>query len=158
MKMRISGNFWRAARIQSFGFWLIIFASCFAVRADAQKIFNFGWLYEPTPFNWRLLDGHSTICYDGQSTGVFFRVQIRGSWTKTVDVWVDNLPKNASFATIAAPISPGSSNGEDTLAFVNLQFDNSIPRGTYTSTLLVSDGGSIESVPITVKVRNVCGY
>jgi hypothetical protein len=105
-----------------------------------------------------LLDNHQTVCNDGRASNAFYRIQIRGTWTTSVQVGLANLPYNATFATHWAPIPPGSSDGQETLAFVELRLGEQLPVGNYVAKMWAKDGSQYQAVPVTLEVRSFCRY
>ena len=63
-------------------FGLMLFMLWSAMPVFASETVNFASIENvPGPL-WQLLDNHQTVCNDGRATSAFYRIQVRGTWTK----------------------------------------------------------------------------
>jgi uncharacterized protein DUF5980 len=107
---------------------------------------------------WTLVDYQQTACFDGQVTTAYYGIWIRGSWTKPIRIGLASLPAGSETWTTYAPIPPGSSSGEYSLAYVGVEIPANTPVGTYTAQLWAREGRLRQSVPVTLSVETDCGY
>ena len=107
---------------------------------------------------WQLVDYDQTACYSTNVHEAWFGVYIEGRWRRSIDVGADQLPPGGTYTTSYAPIPPGSSTGEYSLAYVGVTLPSTEPVGTYTARLWASTGRIRQSVPITLVVQDRCGY
>ena len=112
---------------------------------------------QPRP-TWHLVDYGQKACFDSHVTDSYFGVWINGRWNHAIDVGANRLPSGSGYTTSYAPIPPGSSSGEYSLAYVHVMLAPATPIGTYTASLWASDGSKSQSVPIVIDVRATCGY
>jgi hypothetical protein len=110
------------------------------------------------PARWHLEDYHQSSCFSAVSTVSYYGVYIDGTWRRSIDVGAANLPPGGSYTTSYAPIPPGSSNGDYSLAYVAVELPSNEPLGTYTASLWASTGRIRQSVPIELVVQDRCGY
>ncbi len=110
------------------------------------------------PRTWKLVDYSQTACFSPHVTSTYYGIWIEGRWQHTIDVGAARLPAGGSFSTSHAPIAPGSSDGEGSLAYVRVEIPASTPLGTYTAKLWASDGTRRQTVPVTLTVKTRCGY
>jgi hypothetical protein len=68
------------------------------------------------------------------------------------------MPAGASFSTMDTPVKPGSSDGLNAVAYAEVSLGKKLPVGIYTARLAVSDGTTVDGVPITIDVQTSCGY
>jgi hypothetical protein len=111
----------------------------------------------PQP-TWHLVDYGQKVCFSSRVTDSYFGVWISGRWTHSINVGAQRLPAGGGYDTSYAPIAPGSSTGEYSLAYVHVMLAPTTPIGAYTASLWASDGRSSQSVPIVLDVRARCGY
>jgi uncharacterized protein DUF5980 len=107
---------------------------------------------------WHLVDYGQRACFSSRVTDSYFGVWISGRWTHAINVGAQRLPTGGGYDTSYAPIAPGSSTGEYSLAYVHVMLTPTTPIGTYTASLWASDGSRSQSVPIILDVRARCGY
>lgn len=107
---------------------------------------------------WQLEDYGQTACFSPHVTSSYYGIWISGQWRHTINVGASRLPAGGSFATSYAPIAPGSSDGEGSLAYVRVDIPAATPLGTYTARLWASDGKRTQTVPVTLTVKTRCGY
>jgi hypothetical protein len=112
---------------------------------------------KPQP-TWHLVDYGQRACFSSRVTDSYFGVWISGRWTHAINVGAQGLPAGGGYDTSYAPIAPGSSTGEYSLAYVHVRLSPTTPIGTYTASLWASDGSRPQSVPIILDVRARCGY
>jgi hypothetical protein len=110
------------------------------------------------PRTWTLENYHQSGCFSSNVHDHYFGVYIDGRWRRQIDVGAANLPAGGTYDTSYAPIPPGSSNGEYTLAYVHVTLRSTQPLGTYRGSMWASDGRITQSVPITMEVKSSCGY
>ena len=109
--------------------------------------------------SWQLVDNHQIVCTTGNGGTAYYGVWIKGMWKHSIDVGLDNLPSGVTFTTSYAPIPPGSSTGEYSLAYAAAHVPAGTALGTYTLSLWANDGSSRQSVPVTLVVAERCsGY
>jgi hypothetical protein len=106
---------------------------------------------------WQLVDYHQSRCFDNTSVK-YYGVYIEGRWRQPLDVGISNLPSGGTFTTLYAPIPPGSSTGEYSLAYVGVSLPSATPLGTYTASLWAGNARGTSSVPVTLVVETNCGY
>ena len=106
---------------------------------------------------WRLVDYHQSRCFDSTSTR-YYGIYIKGRWRQPLDVGITELPSGGTFSTLYAPIPPGSSDGEYSLAYVGVSLPSDTPLGTYTANLWAGNSQTTRSVPVTLVVESNCGY
>ncbi len=111
-----------------------------------------------TASRWQLVDDHQSACFSPNVTSSYYGIWISGRWRHTIDVGARALPAGGSFSTSYAPIAPGSSTGEYSLAYVRVQIPAATPVGSYSATLWASDGKHTQTVPITLNIKTRCGY
>jgi uncharacterized protein DUF5980 len=107
---------------------------------------------------WRLVDYDQSGCFSQNVHDSYYGVFIKGRWTRPIDVGAAGLPAGGTYDTSYAPIPPGSSSGEYSLASVHIRFEQPPPVGTYTASMWASDGRTTREVPVTLDVRSRCGY
>jgi hypothetical protein len=107
---------------------------------------------------WHLVDYGQSACFDTRVTDSYFGVWISGRWSHAINVGAQRLPAGGGYNTSYAPIAPGSSTGEYSLAYVHVILAPSTAIGTYTASLWARDGARSERVPIVLDVRATCGY
>jgi len=107
---------------------------------------------------WTLVDYHQSACFSSHVTEAYYGIYIDGQWRRSIDVGAANLPAGGTYTTNYAPIPPGSSNGEYSLAYVHVVLPSTEPVGTYTAAMWASSGRITQSVPITLVVQSKCGY
>jgi hypothetical protein len=107
---------------------------------------------------WHLVDYGQSACFSSHVTDSYFGVWISGRWNHAIDVGAQRLPAGGGYTTSYAPILPGSSSGEYSLAYVHVMLAPTTPIGTYTASLWASDGSRSQRVPIVLDVRATCGY
>ena len=107
--------------------------------------------------SWQLVDDHQSACFSSNVTSSYYGIWISGRWRHTIDVGAKAMPAGGSFSTSDAPIAPGSSTGEYSLAYVRVQIPAATPVGSYTAKLWASDGTHRQTVPITLNVQDRCG-
>jgi hypothetical protein len=94
----------------------------------------------------------------GARHDTYYGIRIEGQWQHTIEVGASRLPAGGSFSTSYAPIAPGSSDGEGSLAYVRVEISESTPLGTSSAKLWASDGTRRQTVPVTLTVETRCGY
>jgi hypothetical protein len=107
---------------------------------------------------WRLVDYAQKACFDANVHDAYYGVYIEGRWRSPIDVGANGLPAGGSYTTTYAPIPPGSSTGEYSLAYVHVVLSPTPPLGRYTASMWGSDGRITRQVPIVMDVRPRCGY
>lgn len=107
---------------------------------------------------WQLVDYHQSSCFDTNVHDTYYGIYINGKWTHKINVGITHLPAGGTYNTSYAPIPPGSSNGEYSLAYVHPTIPATTPVGTYTANLWASDGTSRQMVHVTLVVKTSCGY
>jgi hypothetical protein len=107
---------------------------------------------------WRLVDYRQSKCFSSHVTVGYYGIWIEGRWKHAIDVGAEDLPASGSYTTSYAPIPPGSSTGEYSLAYVHVTLPSDEPVGTYTAKLWASDSRTRDTVPIRLVVRSSCGY
>jgi hypothetical protein len=107
---------------------------------------------------WHLEDYQQSSCFSPNVGDAYYGVYIEGRWRRSINVGASNLPPGGSFSTNYAPIPPGSSTGDYTLAYVHVTLSPLPPLGTYTASLWASTGRIRQSVPIELVVQDRCGY
>ena len=107
---------------------------------------------------WTLVDYHQTACFSPRVTSSWYGIWISGRWRHSIDVGARRLPAGGGFSSSYAPIPPGSSTGEYSLAYVRVDIPATTPVGTYTAMLWASDGTRTQKVPVTLNVTTRCGY
>jgi len=107
---------------------------------------------------WHLVDYAQKACFSPRVTDSYYGVWISGRWTHAISVGAGRLPSGSGYDTSYAPIAPGSSTGEYSLAYVHVKLAPSTPVGLYTASLWASDGSRTQSVPVVLDVRARCGY
>jgi hypothetical protein len=107
---------------------------------------------------WTLEDYQQSGCFSSHVTDHYYGIYIDGTWRRSIYVGAANLPPGGTYDTTYAPIPPGSSNGEYTLAYVHVVLRSTQPLGTYTADMWASNGRVTQSVPITLVVQSSCGY
>jgi hypothetical protein len=110
------------------------------------------------PSRWQLVDYAQRACFSPNVHDAYFGIYIDGSWTSAVNIGASGLPSGGSFDTSYAPIAPGSSTGEYSLAYVHVMFATTPAVGIYTASMWASDGRTTRQVPIVLDVRTRCGY
>ncbi len=126
-----------------------ILASAFAGTAAATSARTARWTLE---------DYHQSACFSSNVTDAYYGIYIDGRWRHPIDVGAANLPPGGTYTTSYAPIPPGSSNGEYSLAYVHVVLRSTQALGTYTADMWASNGRITQSVPITLVVQSRCGY
>lgn len=111
-----------------------------------------------TPARWQLEDYHQRSCFDTNVHDTYYGVYVQGTWRHAIAVGADDLPAGATFDTSYAPIPPGSSGGEYTLAYVHVTLPSGTALGRYSARLWASDGTTQSWVPVGMNVRSSCGY
>ena len=104
------------------------------------------------------MDYHQSACFSPRVTSSYYGIWISGHWRRAIDVGAQGLPAGGSYSTSYAPIAPGSSTGEYSLAYVRVDVPATLPVGTYTASLWASDGRATQTVPVTLVVKSRCGY
>jgi hypothetical protein len=107
---------------------------------------------------WTLVDYRQAGCFSPNVGDTYYGVYLDGRWRTSIDVGASGLPPGGSYTTSYAPIPPGSSNGEFTLAYVHVVLAPLPPVGRYTAALWADDGRSRQEVPIALEVKTKCGY
>jgi hypothetical protein len=107
---------------------------------------------------WQLEDYAQTACFDTNSHNTWYGIYIHGRWQHAIDVGARRLPAGSAVSTSYAPIAPGSSTGELSLAYVEVTVRDNLPVGTYTAYLWASDGTAVDRVLVTLDVQPDCGY
>ena len=107
---------------------------------------------------WRLEDYGQSACFSPNVHDAWYGVYIDGRWRRPIDVGASGLPAGGSYDTTYAPIPPGRSTGEYSLAYVHVMLSTLPPVGTYTASMWASDGRTRQAVPIVLDVRSRCGY
>jgi hypothetical protein len=107
---------------------------------------------------WTLVDYRQDGCFSPNVGDTYFGVYVDGRWRTPINVGASGLPAGGSYTTSYAPIPPGSSDGEYTLAYVHVVLAPLPPVGRYTATLWADDGRSRQEVPIALDVTTKCGY
>src|SRR2546423_1877916 len=87
---------------------------------------------------WHLVDYDQRACFDSHVTDSYFGVYIEGEWHHAIDVGARRLPAGGGYTTSYAPIRPGSSTGEYSLAYVRVNLAPTTPTGRYTAALWAS--------------------
>jgi hypothetical protein len=113
---------------------------------------------EARPATWTLEDYQQTGCYSPNVHDHYYAIYIDGTWRRQIYVGAAHLPEGGTYDTSYAPIPPGSSNGEYTLAYVHVTLPSTEPVGTYDAYMWASTGRTTQSVPITLEVKSSCGY
>jgi hypothetical protein len=108
--------------------------------------------------SWTLVDYHQTACFSPHVTSSWYGIWISGRWRHSIDVGARRLPAGGGFSASYAPIPPGSSTGEYSLAYVRVDIPATTPVGSYTAMLWASDGTRTQRVPVTLNVTTRCGY
>jgi hypothetical protein len=104
------------------------------------------------------MDYHQSACFSPRVTTSYYGIWIKGTWTRPINIGITNLPSGGSYSTSYAPIPPGSSTGEYSLAYVAVQIPTTTQVGTYTASLWASQGKTKQTVPVTLVVKTKCGY
>lgn len=114
----------------------------------------------PSAATWTLVDYSLHDCLSGSDTSALYGVWISGRWSHKISVGASRLPAYAHVTTSYAPIPPGRSNGDLSLALVHVDFDHLPPIGTYTASEWASEAttSAMQSVSITIEVKDRCGY
>jgi hypothetical protein len=112
---------------------------------------------DPAP-TWHLVDYHQHGCYDTHVHDLWAGVYVRGRWAHRLSIGMARLPAGGTYRTTYAPIAPGSSDGQGSLAYTDTTLPASTPIGAYTVWLWVSDGTTRQHVPVTLNVKASCGY
>src|SRR5262245_54595893 len=107
---------------------------------------------------WRLVDYQQEGCFSPNAHDTYFGVYIQGRWRSAIDVGASGLPAGGTYDTSYAPIPPGQSTGEFTLAYVHVTLPTSTPLGSYTGSMWANDGCVTRQVPIVMNVQDRCGY
>ena len=107
---------------------------------------------------WQLVDYHQSACFDSSTSGKYFGIYIKGKWRQPLDVGISSLPDGGSFTTLYAPIPPGSSRGEYSLAYVRVALPSDAAVGTYVADLWAGTSRTTKSVPVSLLVKTKCGY
>jgi hypothetical protein len=107
---------------------------------------------------WRLVDYQQAGCFSPNVHDTYFGVYIQGRWRTAIDVGASGLPAGGTYDTTYAPIPPGQSAGEFTLAYVHVTLPSSTPLGSYTGSMWANDGSVTRQVPIVMNVQDRCGY
>ena len=108
--------------------------------------------------SWTLVDYHQTVCFSPHVTSSWYGIWISGRRRQSIDVGARRLPVGGGFSASYAPIPPGSSTGEYSLAYVRVDIPATTPVGSYTAMLWASDGTRTQRVPVTLNVTTRCGY
>ncbi len=114
-------------------------------------------LSSPATSSWHLMDYDQTACFSRNVTTNWYGVWIKGTWTHSIDVGAARLPDGGSFASEGS-IPPGSSAGKYSLGYVRVDLLPDTPLGTYKARLWATDGSTKQGVPITLEVKEKCGY
>jgi hypothetical protein len=112
----------------------------------------------PIGARWQLVDYGQSGCFSPNVHDTYYGVYINGSWRTTINVGASGLPSNGVYDTSYAPVPPGSSTGEYSLAYVHVTLNPTPAVGTYTAWLWASDGRTTQQVPVTIVVATRCGY
>jgi hypothetical protein len=112
----------------------------------------------PSGSRWQLVDYGQSGCFSQNVHDTYYGIYISGRWSTSIDVGASGLPSGGSYDTSYAPIPPGSSTGEYSLAYVHVMLNPNPPLGTYTASLWASDGRTTHQVPVTLVVKTRCGY
>jgi hypothetical protein len=112
----------------------------------------------PSRTTWTLVDYRQDGCFSPNVGDTYFGIYVDGRWRTSIDVGASGLPAGGSYDTSYAPIPPGSSDGEYTLAYVHVVLSPLPPVGRYTATLWADDGRTRQGVPIALDVTTKCGY
>jgi hypothetical protein len=107
---------------------------------------------------WTLEDYEQSGCFSSHVTDHYYGIYIDGKWRHSIYVGAAHLPPGATYDTSYAPIPPGSSTGEYTLAYVHVALRPTEQLGTYAADMWASNGRITQSVPITLVVQSSCGY
>jgi hypothetical protein len=107
---------------------------------------------------WRLVDYQQSLCFSNNVNTGWYAIYIDGRWKQPLDIGITGLPTGGTFTTSYAPIPPGSSDGEYSLAYVGVQLPSDTPLGTYTARLWAGSSQTRQSVPVTLVVKTRCGY
>jgi hypothetical protein len=107
---------------------------------------------------WHLEDYQQSGCFDANNHDTYYGIYINGQWRSPIDVGAGHLPHGGTFDTSYAPIPPGSSNGEFSLAYVHVTLATLPAIGHYVATMWANDGSVQQRVPIRIDVRSNCGY
>lgn len=107
---------------------------------------------------WRLEDYHQSGCFSTNVHDTYYGVYVQGHWTSAIDVGARGLPAGTTYDTSYAPIPPGHSDGEHTLAYVHVTMTTNPPIGHYFATLWATDGSDHQRVTVMLDVRDRCGY
>jgi uncharacterized protein DUF5980 len=104
------------------------------------------------------VDYHQSTCFDSNTSVKYYGIYIKGRWSRPLEVGISGLPTGGTFTTLYAPIPPGSSTGEYSLAYVGVDLPSDTPVGTYTADLWAGNSRTTKSVPVTLLVEADCGY
>jgi hypothetical protein len=107
---------------------------------------------------WHLVDYQQSGCFSSNVTTHYYAIYIEGRWGRALDIGITGLPAGGTFTTSYAPIPPGSSDGEHSLAYVGVHLPSDTALGTYTADLWAGNERRTESVPVTLVVKTTCGY
>lgn len=107
---------------------------------------------------WRLVDYRQTACFDANVHDTYYGIYIKGQWARPIDIGATGLPSGGSYTTSYAPIPPGSSSGEFTLAYVHVTLSTIPSVGKYQASIWANDGSTTRQVPVVLDVRTRCGY
>jgi uncharacterized protein DUF5980 len=107
---------------------------------------------------WHLEDYRQSGCFSANVHDTYYGIYIDGRWRNPINVGADHLPLGGSYDTSYAPIPPGSSNGEFSLAYVHVTLSPNPPNGRYVASMWANDGSVQQRVPIVLEVRSRCGY
>jgi hypothetical protein len=145
----------RRALVRAGAVLAIMFASVTAVGAvaGASPIAGAGG-----GARWHLVDYRQVGCFDANVHDSYYGVYIRGHWLSPIDVGAAHLPPGGSYSTSYAPIPPGQSNGEFSLAYVHVALANTPPIGRYIASMWATDGSIARQVSIALDVKERCGY
>jgi hypothetical protein len=115
-------------------------------------------LRPPRTPTWQLMDYQQQGCFSPNVHDTYFGIWISGQWRSSINVGAGGLPAGGAYDTSYAPIPPGSSTGQYSLAYVHVMFSTTPPIGVYTASLWASDGRTTQQVPVTINVVSRCGY
>jgi len=116
----------------------------------------------PPPGTPWLLESYAQTTCDVQGNPAFemityYGVWINGSWTRPITASITHLPTGAtSWATYTDPLPAGSSDGIGSVTDLAVQILSNTPLGTYTLSLVATDGKLTQQVPITLVVKTSC--
>lgn len=110
---------------------------------------------------WTLLDVDQRICVTSSfgHPGAYFVVPIVGTWSRTINIGIRNLPPGSS-SPGGTPLPPGSNNGSPQSGVTIQRFIGvsigPAPVGVYTPEIWASDGIQTQAVPVTIVSKERC--